>query len=94
MVWNEVNNGAGRTDMTIAFSDDEGKTWPHSYIFDSRPQVSYPDVDIAANGDIMVIYDRGRNGYKEIWYSRIVEDSIITGMPQVTTRLVNRATSP
>lgn len=90
MIYNQTNNGAGRTDMAIALSDDDGATWPFHTVFDSRPQVSYPDIDFAANGDIMVISDRGRNGYKEIWYTRINEESIVKGAPQVTVRLVNK----
>lgn len=85
---------AGRTDLTIAFSDDDGKTWPYAYIFDRRPNISYPDIDFAENGDVLVSYDRGRNSYKEIWLARIVESSIVdgAGAPKVTIKLINRAT--
>lgn len=96
MVFNQHETAAGRTDLTIAFSDDEGKSWPNAYIFDNRDNISYPDVAFAENGDILVSYDRGRNSYKEIWLARIVESSIVDGKgaPKVTLKLVNRATKP
>lgn len=94
MVFNQRSIPGGRTDLTIAFSDDDGRTWPYAYIFDSRLDISYPDVDIADNGDILISYDRSRNGYKEIWLARVVESSIVDGQnaPKVTLKLVNRAT--
>lgn len=93
MVWNESTR-AGRTDMAVAFSDDDGATWPYVHVFDSRTEISYPDLDFAANGDLLIAFDRGRASSKEIWLTRIRENSIVQGTPDVITKLVNRAVKP
>lgn len=89
MIFNQTDNGAGRTDMTIALSNDDGKSWPYRAIFDARQQVSYPEVTYSPTGKIQVIYDRGRNGAKEIWLSEIDEDSVVRGRVKSALRLVN-----
>lgn len=84
----------GRTDMSIAFSDDEGQTWPYLYTFDRQEQVSYPDVTYSKSGDILAVYDHGRQGTREILMARINELSIVNGTPDVKVTLVNKPPYP
>lgn len=90
MVFNKSMSTVHRTDMTIALSDDEGRTWPHAHTFDSSLQVSYPDIDFAANGDILVAYDMDRHNHKRILLARFVEQAIVDGSPSVDIKLVNQ----
>lgn len=90
MVFNKAMSTTYRTDMTIALSDDDGTTWPHVYTFDHALQVSYPDIDFAANGDILVAYDMDRYGYMKIQLARMAEQAIVDGNPSVDIKLVNR----
>lgn len=84
----------GRTDLSIAFSEDEGNTWPYIYTFDKQAQVSYPDIAYAENGDILIVYDHNRQGDREILLARVNEQSVINGNPQVTIKLVNKPPYP
>ena len=82
-----------RENMTIAFSNDEGQSWPYQHTLEPRPGTSYPDIAFAPNGDILVVYDYGRN-YGQIRLSRIKESSIVSGQPDVSTSVVNWARRP
>lgn len=87
MVWNK---NPSRTDMTIALSRDEGKTWPRVFTFDVRGDISYPAVDFdRVTGDILVIYDRGRTTAREIILARINEDKLYRGKPTATIQTVD-----
>ncbi len=90
MVFNQRADGHNRADMTIAFSDDDGLTWPYSAIFDNRTGVSYPDIDFDANGDVLVVYDYFRWRGK-VLLARIDEQSIVDGKgsPKFTINLVH-----
>jgi len=75
MVWNK--NATTRTDMTIALSNDEGKSWTNVYTFDTRANVAYPSVDFdPVTGDILIVYDRSRSGDREIVFTRINESKL------------------
>lgn len=88
MVWNK---NTARTDMTIALSSDEGKTWGHLYTFDKRHDVSYPQVDFdPATGDILIVYDRARAGVAQIVLARINEDILAQGKARVKLISVSR----
>lgn len=56
MVYN--NSQSGRTNMTMAISRDEGKTWENKILLHER-QCSYPDV-LVHNGQVHVVFDDGR----------------------------------
>ena len=75
-----VNNNSStrRDNMTALLSEDDGMTWRYSMLLDKRA-TSYPDVAEDANGDLYIIWDRERQGAKEILLSRITERDIIAG---------------
>jgi AraC-like DNA-binding protein len=83
-------NYSGRNNLTALLSEDEGKTWKYSLLLDGRSEVSYPDVKEDEKGNIYVIYDRERGGFKstlseaygcarEILYAKITEADIMAG---------------
>lgn len=74
-----------RNNLTAMLSDDDGRTWKGFLLLDSRDDVSYPDGVEGPAGIITIIYDRERQGAKEILTARITEDDILAG------RLVNPA---
>jgi hypothetical protein len=90
MVFNMADSAGGsrRTKMTVALSDDDGATWPYWHTFDTRDQISYPDVDFDENGDILIVYDRERAASRQIALARIRENSIVQGPPSVVTKTV------
>ena len=46
-----------RTNMTVYLSEDDGESWKYKKLIDSRPNISYPDVDFY-DGTIYLTYDR------------------------------------
>ena len=91
MVFNQEANPS-RTKMTVAFSDDEGQTWPYSAVIDTRLQISYPDVVFNEAGDKMfVMYDRSRAKTPEIVITTVSEAAIVAGQPGAfSSRTVNQ----
>ncbi|WP_273687381.1 exo-alpha-sialidase [Ketogulonicigenium vulgare] len=86
---------SGRGSMSIAFSDDDGLTWPHYYTFDPREGlISYPIVSFDRIGNAHVVYDywRGQNNQdvKDIIWVTIPEQSVIDGSPTHTTNFVSQ----
>jgi len=72
-------NPGKRKDMTASLSEDDGKTWTASLLLDSDDGVSYPDVSFAPDGSIYVVYDHGRQSFKEIVLAKIAEEDILNG---------------
>jgi len=68
-----------RTNMTVALSEDDGKTWPYSLIIDKAEEISYPDAATLTDSSIFIIYDHGRTSFKEIVTARITEEDILAG---------------
>jgi len=68
-----------RSHLTAMLSRDDGKTWPHRLLLDSRKDVSYPDACVEDEGKIYVIYDRDREGVGEILMACFTEDDVIAG---------------
>jgi hypothetical protein len=70
-----------RCNLTAYLSEDEGRTWSDGLLLDERPNVSYPDGTVDADGAIHVIYDRGRyaarQGAMEILTARFTEKDIL-----------------
>lgn len=73
------NNSTTRNKMTAFLSMDGGKSWPHKLLLDARENVSYPDADQAADGNIHVVFDRERTGAKDILYCRFTENDLLNG---------------
>lgn len=69
-----------RTNLTLKLSEDDGETWICSHAIDTRPDLSYPDVDFLGD-DILLVYDRGRYGAKEVLFARFTEDDLLAGRP-------------
>lgn len=84
----------GRSHLTASLSDDDGRTWSAHLLLDERPDVSYPDATVDADGRIRVIYDRERSKAREILFASFTEADILSGC--VTTpggflkRIVNK----
>lgn len=79
----------GRNNLHALLSDDDGETFPHKLLLDER-NVSYPDCAEDNDGNITVVYDRGRGcnhksleesyrNPREIVLARITEEDIING---------------
>ncbi|MBT4816983.1 MAG: exo-alpha-sialidase [Lentisphaerae bacterium] len=86
-----------RSHMTALLSDDDGKTWPHKLLLDERKDVSYPDATETADGQLYIIYDRGRYSDREILMAVIRENDILADAPGPEARLrvlINKATRP
>ena len=66
-----------RINMTACLSDDDGETWAHNLLIDTR-WTTYPDVDFY-RGNIYLVYDSGRITDREILFVRFTEDDIISG---------------
>jgi len=77
IVYNDHKNK--RKNLTAILSDDEGRSWPYRLVLDERDSVSYPDVAEDAMGRICVIYDRSREGDKEILFTAFNEEDIRAG---------------
>ncbi len=50
-----------RSKIAVWLSDDEGRTWPHKLLLDTR-ECSYPDATQSPDGRIFVTYDSWRYG--------------------------------
>nr|MBQ4318155.1 exo-alpha-sialidase [Clostridia bacterium] len=74
-----VNNDSSteRTNLTLYLSEDDGETWKYKRCIDSRPEVSYPDIDYH-DGRIYLIYDRERYDAREILLAVFSEEDIIS----------------
>ena len=76
---NSPTYDASRTYLTAALSTDDGKTWSHKLLLDRRFEVSYPDVQEDADGNIYIIYDCCRWSSMEILLAKITEEDIKVG---------------
>ena len=92
-------NFRGRNNLTVLLSDDDAKTWKWSLLIDSRDDVSYPDAIEDDDGNIYIIYDRERGGFKnsmaeamrdarEILMCKITEDDIKAGNADKVQRCI------
>mgnify|MGYP000910283254 CR=1 FL=1 len=68
-----------RSHLTALLSTNDGKTWDHKLLLDEANEISYPDAVQIANGDIWVVYDRGRTSHKELLQTIFTEQDIIDG---------------
>lgn len=59
-----------REKLTVRFSTDDGKTWPHSKVLHPGP-AAYSSLTVLPNGDIACLYERGaKNPYETITLAR------------------------
>jgi len=90
-----VKNGpfdkdVGRKAMTAFLSEDDGVTWKGGLVLDERANVSYPDGDQAADGTIVVIYDRERILAQEILMASFTEEDVLAGRLVCPTSFLKR----
>ena len=71
--------GNNRRNLKAMLSDDDGKTWKGFLLLDEREEVSYPDVTWDAEGNLYIVYDRGRYTDREILMARVTEADILAG---------------
>ena len=70
-------NTLNREKLCVSLSSDGGVTFTHRLIVDNHIGVSYPDIAVADNGDIYVVWDRNRNGAGEILYTKLTEQQLL-----------------
>lgn len=96
MVYNDSLTKRER--MAVAYSEDDGVTWPYKFVFDLRgagvPRPSYPDVDFW--GDLTLPeYDCGRGKQDDpTWTNELVlaiisEAAVVAGNGSAILRAVN-----
>lgn len=76
-----VNNESetGRTKLTAYLSVNDGESWDYKCLLDERTEVSYPSTSQGKDGNIYVVYDKGRYIEKEIRLTKFIEQDIIDG---------------
>jgi hypothetical protein len=67
----------GRVQLSAWLSDDDGLTWKGGLVLDERAGISYPDGCQAADGTLVVSYDRNRSVDGEILMARFSEDDVL-----------------
>lgn len=89
------DTGCGRCQLTAYLSTDDGATWSAGLMLDERGDVSYPDGCQDADGRIFVVWDREREGAKEILMARFREEDAAAGKfvskDAATQIIVNKA---
>ncbi len=59
-------HGAGRVNMTVRLSHDDGASWSVAKVIDPGPS-AYSDLVIQSDGEVGLLYERGNDG--GIWYA-------------------------
>lgn len=94
----------GRNNLTAFLSEDDGESFPYRLLLDERDEVSYPSVAEGDDGDIYIVYDRERGGYKksleealkcarEIIIAKINEKDILSGKLESNKTYLKRIVS-
>lgn len=84
------DNKISRKNLYAYLSFDEGVTFPHKILLDSRDHISCPDVSYDEDGNIYIVYDRERGSFckniqhalskaREILLAKIRIEDIIAG---------------
>ena len=67
---------AGRVNMTVRASFDDGQTWPSSRVLHAGPS-AYSDLAVLGNGQIACLFEAGlTNAYESIVLSRFALNSL------------------
>lgn len=75
--WRGRQEWCGRNNLAVMVSDDEGASWASKCLLDERQGVSYPDIDVAMNGRIVIIYDYERFNIGSIIVRVLKEEDIL-----------------
>ena len=73
------NDTAARSDLTVALSEDGGKTWKYKLELADTEGCSYPDACQTSDGTIYITYDIDRYSQKKVMMARITVDDIKAG---------------
>lgn len=82
------DDAKSRINMTACLSDDDGETWKHSLLIDTR-WTTYPDVDFY-NGNIYLVYDSERTKAREILFVKFTEDDIVNGTKDIQPSIISK----
>lgn len=90
-----VNNDSetDRTNLTAYLSADDGATWAYSCLLDERTSVSYPCAAQDGDGNLYVIYDKGRYAEREIRITKFTEQDVKDGRISSKQSVVRMAVS-
>ncbi|OUM27129.1 hypothetical protein B8W72_23505 [Pseudomonas putida] len=90
------NNDLVRGTLTVGLSDDDGATYRYKKIIEPDPsiQISYPVVSFGDDGEILVIYDNGRDSHKQIRLAKVNEYEIISGKSMPSVKIVSDPANP
>jgi hypothetical protein len=83
-----------RSHLAAWVSDDDGQTWQGDLLIDERENVSYPDVALAGDGTIHLVYDHTRNVTGDIVLVELTEQQIREGRPGIKRSVVNQFRNP
>ncbi|MBO5793391.1 MAG: exo-alpha-sialidase [Lentisphaeria bacterium] len=91
-----------RRNLVAKLSEDEGASWSCALQLDDAEtperSISYPDAVESEDGRIFIIYDRGRNTFREILMAQITEEDIINGTlcrhDSYLRRIISKAPCP
>ena len=91
-----------RRNLVAKLSEDDGRTWTYSLQIDDAetPErgISYPDAAESEDGRLFIIYDRGRNTFREILMAQITEADILNGSlcrhDSYLRRIISKAPCP
>lgn len=86
---NDPGSWPARSHLAAWVSDDDGQTWIGDLLIDEREQVSYPDVAVADDGTIHIIYDFQRYHSRHILHVQLTEEQIRRGDEKITPEIVN-----
>lgn len=87
-----LNNASGRSNLVVAFSEDDGQTWPEAWrVPVYAGNCSYPTGAFDDSGNFLVTYDAERGPpNSSIRCSVINEQSVIDGAPQFTNHIISK----
>jgi len=79
-----------RDNLKAYLSQDDGETWSHSLLIDSRANVSYPDACEGPNQQLYIIYDRNRQSDKEIILARFNEKDFFSNEARIERSIIDK----
>ena len=70
-----------RTNLTIRWSDNDGRTWRHSRVLNAGPS-GYSDLAVTEDGHLLCLYECGTKAYNErITITRFSRQWLLQGRP-------------
>lgn len=75
LLFSNANSAAGRKNLTVKFSHDEGRTWSEGKVVDPGGS-AYSDLTVLADGSIGILYEPG---HQEVRFTRITLEDLTDG---------------